>query len=52
MTISTRHSVVAILRRSKHSLAVQPIMGCTFSGQDYANKLWSNRPENKERGSG
>ena len=51
MTISTRQSVVNTLCRKQHNLAIIPFFGSRSMGQDYAEILWSNRPEKKD-GSG
>jgi len=52
MTISARHLVIKTLCSSiRHSLAISPISREMFTGQDYVDMLWSNRPE-KKNGSG
>jgi len=51
MTISTRQSVESSLCRSHAVLAVQPLSGRMFIGQEPADKLWSYNPT-KGNGSG
>ena len=49
MTISIKYPVEKILCRTLHNFGVSPIMGATFTGQNYADMLWSNSPEQKVR---
>ena len=51
MTISTRQSDESSLCRSHAILAVQPVSGRIFIGQEPADQLWSYNPT-KGMGSG
>ena len=48
MTISIKYPVEKILCSKLHDFGVFPI-GITFTGQNYADMLWSNSPEQKIR---